>query len=224
MATGQDLLDTMELLNQELQLQSGEVDVVRGLRALNLAQDYFESLAATRGDLMGGHTGTVVTASGVETTTFPTGLLRVDALQKLHDTTGRPERNLTPMQRVGGQMRTLGWPWPSLLATSSGAPTGYWANRRSIYWAPLPNGVYTVRWHGWQAQADITAAGTFAYEDIVVLPLASFAVKLMRHGVDDSTEDIGTLAQGVFKSTLDALEMSSRDGAQSLQYTRAHTE
>jgi hypothetical protein len=51
--TGQTLLDTMELLNQELQLQSGEADVVRGLLALNIAQDHFEASAAKRPNIFG---------------------------------------------------------------------------------------------------------------------------------------------------------------------------
>ncbi len=75
--TGQDLLDRMELLNQELQLQSGEVDVTRGLLALNVAQDYFEVLAAGRKNIAGGGTpvSTVSTAAGVESTNYPSGVL-----------------------------------------------------------------------------------------------------------------------------------------------------
>ena len=38
----------MEDLNRELDLQTGEADVVRGLRALNTAQDHFETLVAVQ--------------------------------------------------------------------------------------------------------------------------------------------------------------------------------
>ena len=78
MASGQDLLDLMELLNQELQLQTGEENVARGLVALNAAQDAFEGLAALRPKILGSRTGTVTTAANTETTAFPSGLLRVD--------------------------------------------------------------------------------------------------------------------------------------------------
>ena len=57
--TGQDLLDRMELVNQELQLQSGEADVTRGLLALNVAQDYLESILALHPGMMSDTTGTV---------------------------------------------------------------------------------------------------------------------------------------------------------------------
>ncbi len=43
----------MELVNQELQLQAGEENVTKGLLALNVAQDYFESLAAQRPQILG---------------------------------------------------------------------------------------------------------------------------------------------------------------------------
>ena len=45
--TGQQLLDRMEDVSREFDLQVGEVDHIRGLRALNTAQDHFETLAAT---------------------------------------------------------------------------------------------------------------------------------------------------------------------------------
>jgi len=86
--TGQNLLDRMELVNQELQLQAGEADVVRGLVALNVAQDYLESLLASRGKSFIGTTpGNVVTAANTETTAFPAGVLRIDRMQVLDATT-----------------------------------------------------------------------------------------------------------------------------------------
>ena len=44
MATGQTVLDLMEVLAPELQLQSAEADVVKGLIVLNRAQSAFEML------------------------------------------------------------------------------------------------------------------------------------------------------------------------------------
>jgi hypothetical protein len=223
MATGQSLLDRMELLNQELQLQPGEADVTRGLLALNVAQDYFESLAAARGKILGGATGTVSTAASTESTAFPSGCLRIDALQMLNSQS-RPDYPLKPIRKAGGHANNGTWPWNILMATGSGKPVSYYTNGTSIYWSPLPDSIYTVRWYGAEAATDITASGTFLYKDIVMLPLASFAVRLFKSGLDDSVNDLDSLAQTTFKATLDAMEMFQRDGAAEFQYTQTHTE
>lgn len=220
--TGQTLLDTMELLDQELQLQSGEANVTRGLVALNRAQDYFESLAAVRKDILGGATGTVATSANTETTSFPSGVLRIDRLQLL-DSNSRPYRELGRIQRAGGHAVSSFWPW-NITQSGTGSPYRYWTNGTLIYWQPLPSGTHTVRWYGFQVASDITAGGTFAYPDIVALPLASFAGALMKAGVDDDPATWQSLAQATFSSTLDALESFNRDGARGLEYTQIHTE
>jgi hypothetical protein len=221
MATGQSLLDIMEILNQELQLQSGEADVTRGLLALNISQDYFESLAAARKKVKGGQTGTVVTVASTETTAFPTGVLRIDRLQLLDATTSRPKSELRPLKRTGGHAVTSFWPY-SLTTTGTGEPNAYWTNGRSIYWSPLPGGVYTFRWYGFQSATDITASGTFLYDDIVMLPIASFAARLLKSGVDDPAQDVAAVAQESFKSTLDILQTFDRDGAAGFEYEEVH--
>lgn len=221
--TGQSLLDRMELLNQELQLQSGEANVVRGLLALNVAQDHFESLAAQRGKILGGATGTVVTAANTETTTYPAGLLRIDRIHLL-DAASRPAAELVPLRRTGGHVTHGFWPLGTFSAAGTGLPRAYWTNGTSIYWDPLPSGVNTLRWYGFQAAADITASGTFLYPDIVALPIASFATRLMKSGVDDDATDLHSLAVSVYTSALDALGNFQRDGAVGLEYTRVHSE
>lgn len=222
--TGQDLLDRMELLNAELQLQPGEEDATKGLTALNVAQDYYESLAAQRGKIHGSQVGTVVTVANTESTAFPSGVLRVDRLQTLNPTTSRPDGELTRIKRAGGHVGTTHWPWTVILTSASGKPDRYWTNGTLIYWSPLPDTAYSVRWYGFQAASDITASGTFAYPDIVSLPLSSFAARLMKLGVEDPTQDLSSLALESFKSTLDALENFNRDGATGLEYTMPHYE
>jgi hypothetical protein len=212
MATGQTLLDTMELLNQELQLQSGESDVTRGLVALNRAQDYFESMAATR---------RILGSSGQEYTTFPSGVLRIDRLQILNSS-NQPEIELTKLNRVGGHAVTREWPLNLLTSSTSGKPSAYWTNGTNIYWTPTPDGVYTVRWYGFQVASDISAGGTFAYPDIVILPIASFATQLMKMGVDDPAQDASGLATASFKAVLDSLSAFNRDGAVGFEYTMVH--
>jgi hypothetical protein len=211
----------MELVNQELQLQAGEANVTRGLVALNAAQDYFESLAAVRKGLLGDSTGTVTTSASTETTTFPSTALRIDRLQVL-DSNSRPVTELARLKRTGGHAATSSWPLSLFSTTGTGKPKAYWTNGTSIYWNPLPDATYTVRWYGFASQSDITASGTFAYKDIVALPLASFAVQLMKTGVDDDAKDVGSLAAATFNPVLDALSAFNRDGAVGFEYTQVH--
>lgn len=222
--TGQSLLDRMELFNPELQLQPGEEDVTRGLTALNIAQDYYESLAAQRGKIHGGQVGTVATVNNTETTAFPTGVLRIDRLQTLNASTNRPDGDVGRIKRVGGHATSTRWPYNVTLSTAPGKPASYWTNGTSIYWSPVPDAAYNVRWYGFQVAADITALGTFAYPDIVSIPLATFAARIMKIGLEDPVQDLAAIANETFKSTLDALENFNRDGASGLEYTEPHTE
>lgn len=221
MATGQTLLDTMELLNQELQLQSGENDVTRGLVALNRAQDFFEARAAIYPDILGGSTGTVVTASSTETTAFPTGVLRVDGLQVL-DSNSRPIYNLDPIEETGGHVWNRYWPLSAFSTVSAGRPRAYWDDGTNIYWDPLPDAVYTIRWYGFKVKDDITAGGTFNYPDVVILPIASFAVRLIKTGIDDMPADVGRLAQEVFDPVLDTMSMHKRERPKGFVYRYTH--
>ncbi len=222
MASGQVLLDTMELLNQELQLQTAEADVTRGIVALNRAQDYFESLAALRPNMLGSAIGTVTTTNNIESTAFPTGVLRIDKLQYIDSGTSRPAWDLLPIEETGGHGVSQFWPFNLASSTTSGKPRGYWTNGTNIYWDPLPSGTHTVRWYGLSVAADISAAGTFAYPDIVLLPLAGFAVKLMRTGVDDPTGDVTSLANQAFESVLDVLASFRREGGKGFRYRFHH--
>jgi hypothetical protein len=212
----------MELLNAELQLQSGESDVTRGLTALNRAQDYFESLAAVRRNILGTSKGTVNTSASTETTAFPTGVLRIDRLFLL-DSQSRPVRRLRKLQQTGGHSDSVSWPDSLLSSSSTGEPAAYWTDGAYIYWSPLPSGTSTVRWHGFQVASDISAGGTFAYPDIVALPLAAFAVRLMKGGLDDNAQETASIAMETFRPVLDALSLFNRDGAVGLDYTEIHT-
>ena len=210
----------MELVNAELQLQAGEVDVTRGLIALNVAQDYFESLVAVRKGALGGAVSTVSTTANQEYTTFPSGVLRIDRLVLL-DSNSKPERELDPSYRVGGHSMRAYWPL-NLVSSTSGKPASYYTNGTNIYWGPTPDAVYSVRYYGFAVASDISAAGTFAYPDIVSFPMAAFAARLMKSGVDDDAADLAGLAEQSFKSTLDALDHFHRDGAKGLEYTSSH--
>lgn len=222
MATGQDLLDTMELLDQELQLQPSEADVARGLIALNRSQDYFEMLATRQGLFKFDTNGTLTTSASTESTAFPTGLLRLDRLQFIDPTSSLPLYDIDPIYRTGGHIRSQAWPVYAVAVHSAGRPTEYWSNGRSIFWSPLPDATHTVRYYGFVAAANITADGTFGYDDMLILPVAAFATQLMKLGVGDSGQEVEALAQMAFFPTLDALSRTVRDGAVPMDYRYGH--
>jgi len=220
MATGQTVLDRMELLHPELQLQAGESDVTKGLIAANMAQDYMESVFALHPGIFGDSIGTVTTAANTETTTFPTGVIRLDKLQRL-DSNGRVVADLDPVRAAGGHAPTSDW-----LSSATGftaIPQSYWTNGRSFYFDPIPDAVYTLRWTGMQQQTDITASGTIQYPDICLSPLAAFAVKVMKTGLDDDPTALGSLAAELFEPVVAALSNFRREGPQALVYRYAHS-
>lgn len=214
----------MEVLNQELQLQTGEADVTRGLLALNMSQDWFEILAARRKGIFGGSTGTVTTSASTETTAFPTGVLRIDKLQFLDPTTSRPAYDLTDLREVGSHasVNSLMWRLISPSTSTTGQPGAFWTNGSNIYWAPLPSGTHSIRYYGFSEASDITAVGTFAYKDVVMLPIVLFAVQLLKMGLDDPTQDIMGLAQQVFNPVLNALQGFDQTGPVGFTYSENH--
>lgn len=218
--TGQTLLDTMELLDPELQLQVGEVDVTKGLLALNIAQDHLESLLAEIPNVLGSTVGTVNTVSNTETVAFPSTLLRLDGLQFLDPSTSKPLYNLQPLYNTGGHAAPTYWPVDSSVTT--GRPRAYWTNGTNIYFTPYPDAVYTLRWYGFAPAADITASGTFAYKDIARLPIATFATKVISLGLDDPQEDLMELAKETFNPVLKVYERFRREAGRGYQYKYVH--
>ena len=222
MATGQTLLDWVEILHPELNLQSGEEDVVKGLLALNAAQDLFENHAAQYAEFLGSKTGTVATSASTETTTYPSGVLRVDKLQFIDPDTSRPSWTLDKHERVGGHAGYGYWPYSLTSSSTTGVPRAYWTNGTNIYWDPLPDGTHTIRWYGFQRLSDITAGGTFGYDDSVIVPLAVVAAKMLRIGLDDDVSQYTELATDTFNPVLDILSNFQRDTPKSLIYRHRH--
>lgn len=221
MATGQSILNICEVLNQELQLQSGEADVTRALRALNVAQDFFEAQLGQYPNVNGSGVGTVTATASTETTAVPTGLIRLDVLTVL-DASSRPLWDLVPDKTARyGQNRGT---WLSSSgATGTGRLLRYYVNGRYIYWRPIPTTTTTVRWHGLVSADDITASGTFAYHDIVMLPLATFTTHLLALGVGDQVQDLTALATAIFTPVIRTLAGLNQAGADGLIYDFSHT-
>jgi hypothetical protein len=211
----------MEVLDRGLQLQSGETGVTFGLRALNASQDHLESLLALQPNVMGSTIATVTTTADTESTTFPTGLLRIDRLQYIDSGTSRPAWDL---ERVGpvGDHYTSGGVYTS--STTTGKPVRYFTNGTKIFWDPLPSATHTVRYYGLVAASDITAAGTFGYPDVVLLPIATFASKLLRVGKDDDQLPITQVGMETFAPVIQAMTRFNRDRAPGYDYRYSHTE
>jgi len=218
--TGQSLLDLMEVMDQDLQLQAGEDDVVNGLLALNAAQDIFEVIAAGHKGFFGGKTTTVTTTASTETTSYPTGFLRIDRLQFIDPTTSRPAYDLRDLEVEGGHVGHSVWPLNLVSAISTGAPVAYVTDGTNIYWDPLPSATHTVRVYGFQSADDISAAGTFAYPDAVAAALASYSTRILRSGKDDPADL--ELARELFDPMIQSLKKFNRSGASRPVYTQTH--
>lgn len=224
MATGQTLLDLMEVFDYGLQNQSGETSVTFALRALNASQDHLEGMMALHPNAMGSSIGTVTTTADTESTAVPAGLIRIDRLQFIDATTSRPVRDLERVGPVGDhygpQTRN-----PSLNVDSSttGAPHRYFTNGAHFYWDPLPNATHTVRYYGLVAASDITAGGTFAYPDVAIGPVAQFASKMLRIGKDDDAQPLAALGVELFGPTIQQLSRYNRDRAPGYDYRYFHT-
>lgn len=212
----------MELFNAELQNQTSEQDVSRSLIALNIAQDHFEAMVALQSKSFGGATGTLTQTASTETTAYPSGVLRLDRLQYLDPSTGRPQWDLSPLKRVGGHSPSQYWPYNLLVQSVAGAPRAYFTDGTNIYWDPLPDTTNQVRWYGFKAAVDITAGGTFAYPDFCATPMSGFAARLMKSGLDDDASQIASLAEEFFGPAITLMSRFNRDRASDLEYTRLH--
>lgn len=223
MATGQTLLDHMEDLFPELQLQAGEADVAKGLRCLNRVQDMFETLLAQHPNVSGSSIGTISTVALTESTAFPTGVIRLDGLDML-DTNSLPLYAMSDVTIRGGHRYASRWPWSLFVIASSsgGRPNTYWTNGRNIYWGPIPDTVYNIRWYGYQQQSDITASGTFNFSDNCILPFAALACRLARTGVDDPVTDYSGIAKEVLEPLIDTLRNFDRSAPRMPRYRYSH--
>ncbi len=221
MATGQTLLNLVEVLHPELQNQPGEADVTKSLLALNMAQDYMESLLAAEPELMGDGVGNISTTAQIESTAFPANVLRIDKLQYLDPTTLLPVYDLEDLKKAGGHVNNSPWPI-NLVATSGAQPQAYYTNGTRIYWAPLPDNTYTIRWYGFKTADDITAGGTFAYRDICMNPLATMAARIVRIGLDDAADQLEKLAGDLFKPVITVLSNFRRERAPGYTYRNFH--
>jgi len=214
----------MKVLFPELQIAPGGKDVATALTAENMAQDYLESVFALHPEIHGDTSGTITTTAGQETTTFPIGVIRLDRLYLLDLQTGRPMSPIDLIRETGGHAGT-GAVAPSLVGGSNGGggrPWQAYTNGRLLYWAPYPDNAYSVRWYGLQQQADVTVADPVAYADLCLTPLATFAVQMIRTGLDDDVAQYTALATTIFEPVVASLTGFRRDRPAPYQYRYSH--
>src|SRR5258708_32641648 len=142
-----NLLDLNAPRNNESDVTGGRADEGRAVKALMIAQHYFETIAASLPRVLAS-TIQVVTAASAETTTFPSTLLRMDGLWFLDPTTNLPIYKLKRILEAGGHVPPLPFPLDLSLNTGTGAPAAYFSDMASFYLLPLPQCVANVRVYG----------------------------------------------------------------------------
>lgn len=223
--THADLLSRMELLNAELETGSGEDDETKGLLALDTAQDYFESVAAGYPHVFKTN-GTVTTVADTETSAKSATILRLDSVWYLDTTVSpnMPRYQLEPIDKSGGHVPSLPWPIRAAVGYAPGAPDGYWTDEDYFFWSPVPDAVYTLRWYGMKSQTAITIrTGTFAYKDYLAMPFATFAVRAIKVGLEDSSDVLKALADDLFTPVLRAARRANREKPTGRVYSQMHT-
>ncbi len=220
--TGADLLSRMLVFNNELEIEANGDDEVQALAALDMAQDYFEDVAASM-PRIGQTDGTIATAAGVEYTAWPEGLLRVDSVWYV-DANGVPSYELQLISEAGGHQPSAAFPFNLVMSSSPGVPSAYAYDSAKFYWRPLPDAIHTLRVYGLRARTNLTTrAVTFGWPDSVSLPLAAFAAKLLEMGIDDPSEELGAAAEQAFVPLLRRMRKSVRQGPMSRHYSRVHS-
>lgn len=223
------ILAKMQVLDNELDIAVGGADETRAISALDMAQDVFESIVANHPDTLG-KISTITTTANQEYTTWPTDLLRLDNLYMMNTqvTPNIPQWEITIIQDVGGQAIGVPYPWLTGVVgyspSTRGAPTWAYTNRQYFFWAPIPDQAYALRAYGFSSEADITTRSqTFAYPDLVSVPMAAYATRLMEMGIDDPSQELKDLADEIYGPVLNMLRQPTRQRPQSRAYSRVHT-
>ena len=222
------VLTKMSVLDNELDVSSGGADETRSISALDMAQDAFEAFIANHPKLLG-TVGTTTTTASTEATAWPTTLMRMDTAWLINTTStpNLPQWELDIIQDTGGHIPQGPWPFGSVWSSSPagrGAPVALFTDRANLYWKPLPDATYTVRIYGLYSKDEITSrAATFSYPDVVSVPMAAYAVRMLEMGIDDPSEEMAALADEIYTPVVNMLRRPTRQRAQSRQYQYQHT-
>ena len=216
-----DIFALMQLLDNELETGSGEVDEADALTAVIQAQHFFETFAATQPRILQS-TVTVNTTANTETTTWTSSILRLDGIWYL-DANSNPIHSLERIDDVGGHVPSLPWP-VQIYSFPTGTPLAYYGNMENFYWLPKPNGTHTLRVYGLLEQTRFTArSSSVSYPYRAHLAFAQFAVKLLSLGVNDGAGDLDAFAAQVYTPLLRQLRRFDRNGPHGRHYTEYHS-
>ena len=223
------ILTKMQVLDNELDVSSGGADETRAISALDMAQDAFEAFIANHPGLLGTKTDTTTTTASTEATAWPSTLMRLDNMYLMNtsSTPNLPQWEIEIIQDVGGHIPAGGaWPFGLYSTTpmGKGAPRKAFTDRANFYWQPLPDATYTVRLYGLFSKDEITSrSATFAYPDVVAVPMAAYAVRMMEMGIDDPSDELAALAEELYAPVINLLRQPTRQRAQARQYQYFHT-
>lgn len=221
--TAADLLTRMQVIANELEIDSGGDDEATCLAALDMAQDYLEAVAASMPKVGAGQS-TVTTAANTETTAWPATLKRVDSLWYIDSSTSRPAWEVLPIKESGAHRPGSPFPFNLVFTPSTGAPREYAYDDSYFYWLPEPDAIYTIRVYGLTSRTNLTTrAITFGWPDEVSVPLASFAVRLLKMGIDDASTEYQAMAEEAFVPVLRSMRKRVRQAPEGRAYTQQHT-
>lgn len=222
------VLDRMTLGDVELRVGAKQPDEARALTALDTVQDWMEAVIASEPKILQTD-GTLTTTANQEYTTWPSGLMRLDALWYLDtsSTPNVPAFEVDLIQQTGGHRPSLAWPYSAVILPGTGtgvpreaSPVGV----SKINWSPVPNAVYTYRYYGFVAATSITVrTQTYAYPDHLSFAHAMFAAKLLRLSKDDAISDLESEAKGAFAPSIRALRKPVRVGPSPRTYGEIHS-
>lgn len=216
-----DIFSLMELLDGELETESGGVDEADALTAAIQAQHFFENFCATQPRVLQS-TVNVTTTADTETTTWTSTILRLDGIWYL-DANSNPIHKLERIEEVGGHVPALPWP-VQVFSFSTGTPVAYYGNMANFYWLPKPNATHTIRIYGFIEQSRFTSrSSSVSYPYRTHLPMAQFATRLLSMGVSDSTEDLQSLAVQVYTPLMRQLRKFDRVQPHGRYYTEFHS-
>lgn len=218
--TAADLLARLNVLDNELSIDTGAADESRALLALDLAQDYYETAAAIQGRLVNTVATLVMTPSS-SSSSWPSGMLRIDSVL-YSDGSGEVEYR----DQTGAHLRPPSSPWPLISGSlaQAGKPYEFWdVPDAALYWIPTPDAAYTVSVIGYRAQSSLTTRDVvFGHSDVVAGPLCAFALRLMELGVDDPSEEYQTLADAWFLPLIKMQRRRLRPRPVGRVYSRVH--
>lgn len=228
--TPADLFDDMGVLDNENDFSEGGSDEARGLLAINMALRSCLTLASTYGKVLSTARDTIKTEPLIEFTNKPAELLRQDSLWAIDLSTKLPKYQITPIQETGGHQPSVPWPfsWTNIL--TNGQPWQYYDDVQRWYWRPIPDQIYTQRVYGCWLPSQVKMGDRKVPIDlpgraaaVLQLPLASFAMRYLTLGIDDSIDVLDKIAQETFGPALKNLQRGDRSRAQPRVYSANHT-